>query len=270
MNKMIMNRLTMLAVTLMASMACFAQGKSVTTIGGGMAVDSIFDYLELQYKVLENATGYTVEVVGFSDAFKADPTLFDSSDDIKTHNTVTLYHIIGESDKVQVKTYVARVAAGALNTTDATLASKVTAIEIDYSDDMMATAPVIIGENAFAGLTSVATVESYTPGEEIQAIPTDAFADAVYLGASLYVPNCAMGKYAKLQGWKKFASIYNADGELFGDINGNGSVAGNDVTALKRVLAGTRAETDACDVNSNGSVAGNDVTALKRVVAGTY
>jgi phosphoribosylformimino-5-aminoimidazole carboxamide ribonucleotide (ProFAR) isomerase len=79
-----------------------------------------------------------------------------------------------------------------------------------------------------------------------------------------------MGKYAKAQGWKKFVSIYNTGGELFGDINGNGSVAGNDVTALKKVIAGTRTETDACDVNSSGGVTGADVTALKKVIAGTY
>ena len=75
---MIMNRLTMLAVTLMASIACFAQGKfekgMVTSVGTGKALYECFDYQELRYRVTNenwtytalNLSGYEVEVIGFA------------------------------------------------------------------------------------------------------------------------------------------------------------------------------------------------------------
>jgi len=257
---MIMNRLTMLAVTLMASMACFAQGKLATSIPGGMPVGKEFDYMELKYKVLENAAGYTVEVIGFADAFVADPSQFDKAEEgveIKTHNTVTISHIIGESDKVQVKTYIARVVAGALNTNDATLASKVTALEIDYSDDAMATAPVIIGENAFAGLTSLTTVESFIPGAKVAAIPATSFATSVYKTATLKTPEKVMGKYTSKDGWKRFLKI--TDGSiLLGDIDGNGSITALDVAKFNKAYktgVWTGLNKDAVDMNSDGTIA---------------
>ena len=273
---MIMNRLTMLAVTLMASMACFAQGKMATTIESGKQVGDVFDYLELKYKVLDNASGYTVEVIGFADAFVADPSQFDKAEEgveIKTHNTVTISHIIGESDKVQVKTYVARVAAGALNTTDATLASKVTAIEIDYSDDMMATAPVIIGENAFAGLTSLATVKSFTPSAKVAAIPESSFAKVVYQTATLIVPestNYATVKaYAKTDGWSKFYK--KSDGAIIlGDVTGEGSINVFDVNRIKKMIAHTMDVNTVADFDGSGAVNVFDVNRLKKVIAKTY
>ena len=230
---MIMNRLTMLAVTLMASMACFAQGKFATTIGGGKAVGDEFDYLELKYKVLDNASGYTVEVIGFSDAFQADPTLFDTSDEITAHNTVSIPHYIGESTDVAVKTYIQSIAAGALNTSDATLASKVTAMTIDYVDnDKTQGLPITIGANAFAGLTSLATVENFTPGSAIVGTAKkNSFANNVYNVAELIVPEGAIFDYSSKTGWKSFLKM--SDGEsIRGDVDGDGIVDDYDYSRI--------------------------------------
>lgn len=272
MNKMIMNRLTMLAVTLMASIACFAQGKLATSIPGGMPLGKEFNYLELKYKVLDNSKGYTVEVIGFADAFVADPSQFDKAEEgveIKTHNTVTISHIIGESDKVEVKTYIARVADGALNTDNATLAAKVTALEIDYSNDITATAPVIIGENAFAGLTSLATVKSFTPGTKVAAIPATSFATSVYKTATLIVPDGSMGKYNQKAGWKNFYSIKNMSGKILGDYDGIDGVDQADAIklqrALKKSLTGSLDPYDeALDFNNDGSVDQGDYILFTR------
>lgn len=275
MNKMIMNRLTMLAVTLMASMACFAQGKGGETTGWG----SVFgpNYQELSYSVTTNSI-HVAEVTGFASYVVATPEIMDDPEAYSTDpnlqiekNTIIINHFMTGSPNV----WIPSVADNAFASVASDLASRIKTIKIDFKGDSESSNttqddPVVIGENAFAGLTSVETVFNYTPGEYVTNIPESAFAPTVYSNASLIVPDCSMGKYAKAQGWKNFVSIYNTAGELFGDINGSDDVTGADVTALKRVIAGTRDETDACDVNCSGDVTGADVTALKRVIAGTY
>lgn len=271
MNKMIMNRLTMLAVTLMASMACFAQGKMATTIGSGKQVGDVFDYLELKYKVTNNSAGYTVQVIGFADAFEANPKNFDTSEDIDAHNTVTIPHYIGTSTDVAVQVYVQSIADGALNTSDATLAGKVTAITIDYvNNDKTLGNPVIIGENAFAGLTSVATVESEIPGAKVADIPESAFATNVYKTAKLKVPAGSLAKYAAAEGWTKF--YYITDGSVvLGDLDPDhdGDIDGLDVKELKKmILNGTYSV--AADLNGDGDIDGLDLKKIKQIILGTY
>lgn len=270
---MIMNRLTMLAVTLMASMACFAQGKMTTGMpGAGLQVGEKFDFYGVKYEVLgTTGTGnvYRTKAIGLETSLLENYDLADGED---MENALKIQHYVAPSNP-SWGMIVESVETDAFKTVPQELAAKLYKLVIDYSDDDFVNGAIVslpTTGNTFAGLTGLIEVKSLIPGAKVAAISTDAFATSVFNNASLIVPDVSMGKYAKLQGWKKFASIYNTEEELFGDINGNGSVAGNDVTALKRVIAGTRAETDACDVNSNGSVAGNDVTALKRVVAGTY
>lgn len=258
MNKMIMNRLTMLAVTLMASIACFAQGKSATTIESGKQVGDIFDYLELKYKVLDNSAGYQVEVIGFADAFEADPTLFETSDEIKAEHTVYIPHYIGESTDVAVKVHVSNVADGALNTDNTDLAAEVTALIIDYVDnDKTQGIAMTIGANAFAALTSLATVESFIPGAKVAAIPASAFDTNVYKNATLKTPEKVMGKYTSKEGWKRFLKI--TDGSiLLGDIDGNGSITALDVAKFNKAYktgVWTGLNKDAVDMNSDGTIA---------------
>ena len=272
---MIMNRLTMLAVTLMASMACFAQGKSGETTGWGAVFGP--NYQELSYSVTTNSI-HVAEVTGFASCVLTTPKIMDDPEaysndpNLKIEkNTIIINHFMTGSPNV----WIPSVADNAFASVASDLASKIKTIKIDFKDNSESSnttqdLPVVIGENAFAGLTSVETVFNYTPGEYVKDIKENAFADAVYSNASLIVPDCSMGKYAKAQGWKNFVSIYNTAGELFGDINGDEDVTGADLTALKKVIAGTRDETDACDVNCDEDVTGADLTALKRVIAGTY
>lgn len=294
MRKRIIQKLTMLAFVAMVGIPAFAQGGKfgsetnagvATTIGDNVGAGDVFDLQELRYYVKSIEDGVLdLEVIGLSSQVAGatgDPTLLTS----KWEGTVTIPHKLSAAD-VDRAAEISSIAANAFTTTvlyptteggkNATdskdnftaAAAKVTKIIIDYNAD--ATVVAGIGANAFAGLTALTEVKNLTPGAKVADISESAFADAICLNASLIVPDCSMGKYAKAQGWKKFVSIYNTGGELFGDINGNGSVAGNDVTALKKVIAGTRTETDACDVNSSGGVTGADVTALKKVIAGTY
>jgi hypothetical protein len=282
MRKRIIQKLTMLALIVMASIPAFAQGGkfgtnagATTSVPPGKNVGDPFDYYELKYEVTDAPGGmYTVKVIGFSEYAKNAPEKFVA--DGEFDQTVTIPHYVKKEDSTPF--VVDAVAEGAFGTSAegiSDIASKVKKLVIDFKSDAESEGatqdiPVSIGANAFAGLTALTEVKNLTPGAIVAAISESAFADAICLNASLIVPDCSMGKYAKAQGWKKFVSIYNTGGELFGDINGNGSVAGNDVTALKKVIAGTRTETDACDVNSSGGVTGADVTALKKVIAGTY
>lgn len=269
MNKMIMNRLTMLAVTLMASMACFAQGKMATTISDGKQVGDVFDYLELKYKVTGNSAGYTVQVIGFADAFEADPTKFDTSEEIDALNTVTIPHYIGKSTDVAVQVYVQSIADGALNTSDATLASKVTAITIQYVDNEKTLGnPVIIGENAFAGLTSVTKVESFIPGAKVAAIPDNAFATAIYK-KPLIVPEGKMGKYAATEGWKKFNIIKTEDGQILGNMNTDARLTTGDYTLLLTMIKTRPLPNpipDYADMNGDGRLTTGDAAILLDIV----
>ena len=260
---MIMNRLTMLAVTLMASMACFAQGKMATTIESGKQVGDVFDYLELKYKVTNASAGYTVQVIGFADAFEADPTNFDTSEDIDALNTVTIPHYIGTSTDVAVQVYVQSIADGALNTSDATLAGKVTAITIQYVDnDKTLGNPVIIGENAFAGLTSVTKVESFIPGAKLVSIPDNAFATAVYK-KPLIVPEEKMGKYSQVGGWKNFRLIKDQEGHILGNMNTDTRLTTGDYSSLLLLVKSKPTSFPSyADVNGDGRLSTADCSAL--------
>ena len=281
---MIMNRLTMLAVTLMASIACFAQGKMATTIESGKQVGDVFDYLELKYKVTNASAGYTVQVIGFADAFEADPTKFDTSEDIDAFNTVTIPHYIGTSTDVAVQVYVQSIADGALNTSDATLAGKVTAITIQYVDnDKTQGIPVSIGENAFASLTSLTTVQSLTPGGVlngssvktiINTLPESAFAASVYKSAALIVPSEYMGKYSSKAAWKNFYIIKDSEGKMLGNVNNDKYVNSTDYqklyseikTAIKNGT--TVAYSTYKDINGDNKVNSTDYQLLYGIIKG--
>ena len=154
------------------------------------------------------------------------------------------------------------MAAGALNTDNATLAAKVTALEIDYSDDIMATAPVIIGENAFAALTSLKTIKSLTPGAKVAAIPDNAFATAVYR-KTLIVPEEKMGKYNVTDGWKNFKTIKSTSGLILGNANGDSRVTTADYNAMYDLLFNTPRPVPAyIDLNGDGRLTTTDYNAM--------
>ena len=95
------------------------------------------------------------------------------------------------------------------------------------------------------------------------------FTDAVYQNATLYVPMRSLELYQNAEGWSNFQHIEGIDtGDdpfIIGDVNNDGFVKINDVTALiDYLLSGddTSVNVDAADVNGDGFVKINDVTAL--------
>ena len=96
-----------------------------------------------------------------------------------------------------------------------------------------------------------------------------AFNIPVYENATLYVPAESIEQYRAANGWKEFANIEAIVDAIKGDINGDESIDGNDVSALlEMVLAGgvTVAQKAVADVRGDGAVDGNDVSALLEMV----
>ena len=96
-----------------------------------------------------------------------------------------------------------------------------------------------------------------------------AFSIPVYENATLYVPAESIEQYRAASGWKEFVHIEAIVDPIKGDINGDESIDGNDVSALlEMVLAGgvTVAQKAVADVSGDGSVDGNDVSALLEMV----
>lgn len=275
MSKNFMNRLTMLAVTLMASMACFAQGKSATTIGAGHVAGDIFDYQELRYYVISNSGILELEVIGLASQISGstgDETLLTSEFDNKV--TIPLYvsgTVAGQSF------FVSSIAANAFTSTScrgdaadnkanfADAAALVTSITIDYNEDYT---PATIGENAFAGLTALTEVNNLTPGTAIDEIPETAFATSVYKTATLTVPEGSLAGYASTDGWNKFYFI--SDGNItLGDLAVDGEIDSLDVKELKKlILNGTYSA--AADLNGDGDIDSLDLKKMKQIILGTY
>lgn len=123
-----------------------------------------------------------------------------------------------------------------------------------------------IRPSAFSSITGITKVTC------LATIPPNSgeyFTDAVYQNATLYVPMRSLELYQNAVGWSNFQHIEGIDtGDnpfLFGDVNNDGNVKINDVTALiDYLLSGddTGINLDAADVNEDGFVRINDVTAL--------
>ncbi len=259
---MIMNRLTMLAVTLMASMACFAQGKFdkglVTSIGTGKAQYEIFDYQELRYRVLnENwvdephgVDGYEVEIIGFASQISGadgNPDYISNSsidNEVGYDNKITIGHVITK-EVAGVDVHVIAVAANAFTSTTcyndaaankskfAEAAAKVKTIKFDFNpgkNDKFADLSVpTIGANAFAGLTSLENVNCYSPVASTAS--SSIFDEDVYCLANLNLINIgneAALSYGSQKGWYKFLFRY-IDDYLMGDTDNDGEITTADV-----------------------------------------
>jgi len=279
MRKRTIQKLTMLALIVMASIPAFAQGgkfgsetnAGVATTIGFHPLGTKFNYKELKLEVTQESP-YMVEVIGFSDAVKANPSLLDGSDERFVEKTLVIPHVIvgGGGDPT---TIFEGVRANAFAEVDADLVSMVTSLQIDYNASYVASNPgtplTAIGANAFAGLTSVATVTSFSPTPP--TCSEDAFASSV---KTLIVPagTSVMGLYAKsnAKAWRKIATIKNTDGLKFGDVDKDGRVRSGDLTTLQSVIKGNKPANDACDVDGDGRVRSGDLTTLQKEIKSNY
>jgi hypothetical protein len=277
MRKRIIQKLTMLAFVAMVGIPAFAQGgkfgtnAGVATTIGFHPLGTVFDYKELKLEVTEEGP-YMVEVIGFSDAVKANPSLLDGSDERFVEKTLVIPHVI-EGGGGDPTTIFEGVRANAFAEVGADLVSMVTYLQIDYNASYVASNPgtslTAIGANAFAGLTSVATVTSFSPTPP--TCSEDAFASSV---KTLIVPagTSVMGLYAKpnAKAWRKIATIKNTDGLKFGDVDKDGRVRSGDLTTLQSVIKGKKPANDACDVDGDGRVRSGDLTTLQKEIKSNY
>ena len=246
MNKIFMNRLTMLAVTLMASMACFAQGKLAT--GGpapGKVVGDPVYFQGVEYvvtEVLSSSSVYKVKAVGFEPSLLADYNLM--TDDL--HNTLTIQHYLAPATANGVVTtwgflvMSVETDAYAVNNVPTALAAKIETLVIDYKGDEKEVSDkggangvkLPTTGNTFIGLTALTEVDNFTPGAKVAAISANSFTNTVYQNAPLVVPSDMIGKYAQKGGWKKFLTIMDEGGVICGDLNNDDVVDLTDYTKL--------------------------------------
>ena len=283
---MIMNRLTMLAVTLMASIACFAQGngKMMTSlINQPHAQGDIVDLYELRYYIVAvEGDILSLEVIGFASDITG--TVGAVYGDAGNPDKVTdLYEGVLEipsnypASEVGFQCQITSIAENAFTATTcrnddtkykskfADAAALVNKILISYDAEFPNA--ITIGANAFGALTSVTEVES-----QIQAIKANSFATNVYKTAPLIVPEERMGKYSNLTGWKNFKIIKNTSGKILGNLNTDQVVNSSDYSKLyneiKTALKNGTTVTYAAykDLNGDGSVNSTDYSLLYNMV----
>lgn len=274
MNKMIMNRLTMLAVTLMASIACFAQGNYTTSLpGAGLLEGAKFDFMGVKYEVLGVlGTGnvYSTKAIGFETNLLND---FSKMDEEPLNNVLPIQHYVAPANP-SCGMLVASVEPNIFQTVDPDLAEKITSLKIDdQSDDIFANGAIDAlptTGSTFAGLTGLTEVQCRIPGAKITAIPANSFATNVYKTATLIVPEGSLAKYANTNGWKKFYK--KTDGSvMLGDITGDGKFNSFDLNRMRKAVG--VAYTDdylVYDITGDGKINSFDLNALRKMIAGTY
>lgn len=264
MNKMIMNRLTMLAVTLMASIACFAQGNYTTSLpGAGLQPGDPFDFMGVKYEVISVlGTGnvYSTKAIGFETNLLND---FDKMDEEPLNNTLTIQHYVAPSGS-SFGMLVQSVEANAFQTVDADLAAKIETLTIDYSEDNFASGTVVAlptTGSTFAGLTGLTEVRPLAPAGKVAPISKSSFDASVYKTASLIVPESegSFLAYAKTAGWREFCKLYkNGSTTMLGDTNGDGKLtigdAQNALTLIAKIKNGTASYNEIYDINGDGQI----------------
>lgn len=263
-------RLMMLAVTVMASISSFAQTGETTSLKP-LADVPISDYYMVRYHVVNaNTSPGQIEFIGFASNVNTDES--QMTDDFD--GTVTIYNYISGS----VSAWVSNIPANAFTSTTlnsdtpnksnfAACAALTTTLSIEY-DEEHAYDAATIGSNAFGGLTALKEVINQTPSAKVAAIPTDAFATNVYKTATLIVPEGSLAKYASTDGWNKFYMI--SDGSVtLGELEIDGDIDALDVKELKKmILSGTYSV--AADLNGDGDVDALDLKKIKQIILGTY
>lgn len=89
-----------------------------------------------------------------------------------------------------------------------------------------------------------------------------------FTSATLYVPKGCKEKYKATAGWNQFKTILE-EGELSGDVNGNGTVDADDMLCVSNYILGKNPSPfneSAADLTGNGVVDIEDVTSLVDVI----
>lgn len=287
MNKMIMNRLTMLAVTLMASIACFAQGNgkmATSLINQPHAQGDIVDLYELRYYIVAvEGDILSLEVIGFaSDITGTVGAVYGDAGD--PDKVTDLYEGVLEipsnypASEVGFQCQITSIAENAFTATTcrnddtkykskfADAAALVNKILISYDAEFPNA--ITIGANAFGALTGVTEVENLTPGTKIVGAPSNAFASNAYK-KTLRIPAGSVNAYQTSSGWKRF--LYVTDGSvLYGDVDGNGTINMMDYKKLlTAVKGGTTSSLGAgADVNGKSPINMIDYKLLLNKVKG--
>ena len=264
-------RLTMLAVTVMASMATFAQSGETTTLKP--LTEPLGDSYMTRYHVTNaNSSPGQIEQIGFASNVNSDATQMTDEFD----GTLTIFNYISGS----VSAWVSNIPANAYTSTTlnndtpnksdfAACAALTTKLSFEY-DEERALGPATIGSKAFAGLTALTEVINATPGNKIAAIPTDAFATSVYKTAILIAPEGGASKYAQTAGWNKFYKIKNGEtGVILGDINNDGDIDALDLKALRTAVL-KKTYSLGADINGDGDVDALDLKQMRQVILRTY
>lgn len=291
---MIMNRLTMLAVTLMASIACFAQGNgkmATSLINQPHAQGDIVDLYELRYYIVAvEGDILSLEVIGFASDITG--TVGAVYGDTGDPNKVTdKYKGVLEipsnypASEVGFKCQITSIAENAFTATTcrnddtkykskfADAAALVNKILISYDAEFPNA--ITIGDNAFGSftcvtqsngtLTGLTEVENQTPGDKVADISATSFASSVYVNATLKVPDGAMGKYNTAVGWQNFLKITDSTGRVLGDFNGDGKIKSKDYKELLKLTglsASDPSYTVYADMDGNGKIASKDIKLL--------
>lgn len=134
-----------------------------------------------------------------------------------------------------------------------------------------------VGESAFAGCASLKriTVHAVTPPDAgdlfWEGYDHDSYGYYDYIGCSeaqlyeqikLFVPNESLNDYVNHYEWGKFAHIVPFIGAGPGDINGDGSIGMDDLTAIINKLLSGEELPAYNDVNGDGATGMDDLTVL--------
>lgn len=266
-------RLTMLAVTVMASMATFAQSGETTTLKP--LTEPLGDYYMTRYHVTNaNSSPGQIEQIGFASNVNSDAEQMTDEFD----GTLTIFNYISGS----VSAWVSNIPANAYTSTTlnndtpnksdfAACAALTTKLSFEY-DEERALGPATIGSNAFGGLTALTEVINATPGDKIAAIPEDAFATNVYKNATLKVPastnHATLLAYGNTEGWNKF--YFKTDGSItLGDPSGDGKINASDVKAIRALIV-NKTYSVAADLNGDNKVNAADLKIMRQIIVKTY
>ena len=118
-----------------------------------------------------------------------------------------------------------------------------------------------IGANAFNGCTLLTEVVSHalTPP---RLADENCFGADTYATATLYVPASALNAYSTDPHWSLFARIVAFEGNVPGDMNGDGEVNIADVNVIICAIQSGSVMDETLDVNGDGEVNIADVNAV--------